>query len=373
MGYTVFTIALALGYLLLQGYYTYHWRKTISFKIPDEFTPGDGITVVLIARNEEEYIIPCIKSISSQHYPEHLLEIIVVNDRSTDQTPLLIESLAKSRLWLLNLSDFPEYIHPPAFKKSAIELAVHHASYEVVVVTDADCIHDPEWLRHISYAFEKTGAMMLTGPVLLNESKTFIEKLQEMENLAFMMVTAGGITSGLHYIANGGNMAFSKKAFTDIGGYRDNYLYASGDDMFLIEKMKERFPGQIIFLKSKDAIAYTYGKENWTSLIRQRVRWAGKNNALKSPVINRIWGFIGFYHMMLLITFLMPWFGYATFLPFGILLISKCIADFILIREASIYFKKESILKSFFPLQAGYMVYILLLGWNLLKGTKSDW
>lgn len=60
--------------------------------------------------------------------------------------------------------------------------------------------------------------------------------MQEVEQITLMLITGAGITSRIHDIANGANMAFRKSAFRDVNGYEGNMQYASGDDMFLIEK-----------------------------------------------------------------------------------------------------------------------------------------
>jgi cellulose synthase/poly-beta-1,6-N-acetylglucosamine synthase-like glycosyltransferase len=197
--------------------------------------------------------------------------------------------------------------------------------------------------------------------------------MQQMEQLALMLITGAGIQSSLHDMANGANMAFSKKAFKDVKGFEGNYSFASGDDMFLIEKMRAQFPNQIQFLKSPTAAVYTNPKSDWTSFLQQRLRWAGKNNGLLNPTINRIWMFIGIYHFMLVILFLLACFNWTSWSPFLIMLGSKWILDYLIIEKASRFFLNKNSFLYFIPLQILYTCYVLRLGIDMLLGRKGDW
>lgn len=101
-----------------------------------------------------------------------------------------------------------------------------------------------------------------------------------------------------------------------VNGYEGNEQYASGDDMFLIEKMSMAFPGKIAFAKSLQATVYTGGKKNWSSFFKQRLRWAGKNKGLQQKAISRIWAFVGAYHIALLVFFVTALFHRTSSWPF---------------------------------------------------------
>ena len=373
MGFILIATLFASAYLLLQLFYLYHWKCTSEINVPGDFIPTSSMTIVVVARNEEKSIERCIRGILEQHYPENLFEVIVVNDRSTDDTVEIIHKIQHPNFRLLNLHEFPDSIHVPAFKKSAIELAIGKAQHDWIVVSDADCLHPVEWLRTIAYTQSLIDAVFLTGPVRISSSNSIIEKMQEMELQVLMLITAAGIRSGLHDMANGANMAFSKQAFNDVGGYSGNYEYASGDDMFLVEKMRSAFPEKISFIKSKSAIVETSAQPNWNSLLKQRLRWAGKNKGLKSPVINMIWSFIGLYHILVILMIVLPFFTSCSWWPFIILILIKWVADFIISKSVSGFLGSLKNLSLFIPLQILYGYYVIQLGWNLIFARKADW
>ena len=221
---TVVLIALgfALPYLLLQAYYLFYWHKTKPVSIPSDYIGSASVTIVVVAHNESKSITSCLQGILKQAYPAHLMEIIVIDDHSTDATIDEVQKIGSERIALYNLKDYPEYIKATAYKKSSITLAVDKSTSEYIVITDADCVHSSQWLNTVVYGLEKNQNAFQTAPVILDGNNSLLSEMQETEQLVLMLITAAGITSGLHDIANGANMAFRKSAFLKVDGYTGN-------------------------------------------------------------------------------------------------------------------------------------------------------
>ena len=370
-------IGVALGfsilYFLLQFRYFYYWNRIPVVSVPTHFSGEHGVTIIIVARNEEKSIGRCLKGIIAQSYSPDLMDIIVVDDHSTDATLHEIYTIGHPKVRVFSLKDFPEYIHGKAFKKSGITLAVDKARFESIIVTDADCVHSPDWLRTMMYNFQQQNAAFQTAPVLIDEGNSLLIKMQEMEQLMLMLITGAGMQSRIHDLANGANMSFRKSAFLEVKGFEGNYEYPSGDDMFLIEKMRIAFPDQISFVKSIQATAFTEGKQTWTALFKQRLRWAGKNKGLKNKSISRIWLFVGTYHVVMILALLAALFHLISPLPFILLLCVKWTMDYLLLATIASFVKKTSLLKYFVPLQFLYSYYVLRLGLMMMMGKKGDW
>jgi hypothetical protein len=188
-----------------------------------------------------------------------------------------------------------------------------------------------------------------------------------------MLITCAGIRSGWHDMANGANMMFSKTAFQKVKDFEGNYHFASGDDMFLIEKMRAVYPDQIAFVKSDRAAVVTQGKKTWRALIAQRLRWAGKNKGLKNNVIRKVWSFVGTYHFFLTITLMAALLSLLPWKPFLILLIVKWLADYFVLNSAATFFKRADLVRLFVTLQLFYFWYILRISFAMFTGQKGDW
>ncbi len=373
MIFLTIALGLALFYMAIQFQYLYYWDQIKPLPVPPEFTPSTGITVIVVARNEADVIVACLQGLLSQSYPSTLFEIIVIDDHSTDITVAKILPLQNQNLQLLLLQDFPGYIQVPAYKKSAITLGVEKARHELILVSDADCIYPMEWMKTIAFHFEKSGACFQTAPVLLFQGRSLLEQMQEVEMLVYMLITGAGIRSRLHDMANGANMAFTKAAFRAVHGYEGNFQYASGDDLFLAEKMGKMFPKKIHFAKSIEATVLTKGKANWSDLLKQRRRWASKNKGLKNKSVSLVWFFIGLYHFFLLLFFILTIFHITRWGPFLVMLILKWVADYFVLQSAADFFNRSSLLRNFIPMQLLFSWYILRLSAYMIMGKKADW
>jgi cellulose synthase/poly-beta-1,6-N-acetylglucosamine synthase-like glycosyltransferase len=369
------TISLTFGliYLVLQLQYVFFWNNIPHQVMPEADVASSSVSVIVPARNAAETILSCVEGLLAQYYPPSLYEIILVDDHSTDETANLISAIDDQRIRLIHLQDFPEFIHPPAYKKSAITLGVAMAKHPIILVTDADCLHPRSWIHSVANSFENTNAVFQASPVLLVPGNTLLEKMQEVEMLVYMLITGSGIRSGLHYLANGANMSFSKTAFDAVRGYEGNYTYASGDDLFLVEKMKTAYPGRISFVKSLESTLLTKGKTNWPDLLKQRRRWASKNMKLTDSTISAIWLFVGLFHFALLAFFVLAVFHILSWWSFLILISCKWVADWMLLQQAARFFRRPSILRLFIPLQFLYSWYLLSVSISMVAGKSTDW
>lgn len=77
-------------------------------------------------------------------------------------------------------------------------------------------------------------------------------------------------------MCNGANLAYTRKAFEEAGGFSGIDSIASGDDMLLMHKIYKRYPGKVMFLKSKEAVVQTEPVKTIGEFFNQRIRWASK-------------------------------------------------------------------------------------------------
>ena len=242
-------------------------------------TDSPSVSVLIPARNEEKHIEASLASLRAQDYTDGRLEVLIVDDHSEDGTADLVrrEIETDSRFRLLSL--------PAASngKKSAITSGVENASGEIIVTTDADCLHDTGWLRAMTAPFradaEGKAADVVAGPVVYERRDSMFARLQALEFLGLVGVGAGFFGIGYPRLCNGANFAYRKTMFEAVGGYDGNADVHSGDDEFLLHRIVYFEGGRAEFATGSAAVVRTEGAHSIGAFLRQRIRWSSKTGS----------------------------------------------------------------------------------------------
>ncbi|WP_246229550.1 glycosyltransferase family 2 protein [Mucilaginibacter humi] len=125
--------------------------------------------------------------------------------------------------------------------------------------------------------------------------------MQTLEFSFLIGVGAAFIGNGRASTCNGANFAYRKDTFYEVGGFTGIDELASGDDELLLQKVAERFPGKIGFLKFRDAIVYTHAKYNLKEFLQQRRRWASKSTKYKDKKVIAVAIFMWMFNMTMLV------------------------------------------------------------------------
>lgn len=256
------------------------------------------VSVIIAARNEELNIRRTITSILNQNFPEELLELIIIDDHSDDNTSAIVREYTENGVKLIQLN---ENGRMNSYKKLAISRAIDCCRGEIIITTDADCRMGPNWLTTVIGTFEKENAYLLSSPVVYSEEKSFFERLQTLEFLYLIGLGAAGIGNRKPTTCNGANLAYRKDIFTQMGGFKGIDELASGDDELFLHKVAEKFPERIAFCKSEEAIVYTDAKPDLSSFISQRRRWASKSTKYKNKGVIALGIAIWLFNVLLLV------------------------------------------------------------------------
>ena len=356
---TTATIILAISYAVLM----YNWYKWWE-RIP-EFDAGKSnmrVSVIIPAKDEEAALADCIRSVLAQDHRN--LEILIVDDHSADKTSEIANSFAPQGVRLLRMADVKSQEGEVAYKKRAIEEGVRQSTGELIVTTDADCIHPSSWITAVVAAFEQSDSVMMTGPVLFQHDDSFFQRFQALDYSGMIGITGASVQMGMHNLANGANLAFLKSAFNDVDGYAGIDHKASGDDMLLIYKIARAFSGRVGFVKSKEAVVYTRPAYDLTEFFHQRLRWTSKSFSYQDRRITFILAAIYLLNVLLLVNL-------ASYLmhPASISLIRlvlqaalMMLADYFFLRKMTHYFDCGDLMRSFLPSQLTHVLYIVIIG-----------
>lgn len=351
-------------YALLMLTFTFKWLSLPVF-VSSGKELNTSVSVILPARNEEENIAECLKNILAQDYPHQLIEIIVADDNSTDKTVLTVEKIIaenpQRKISLLKLKDISA---SAMFKKRAITEAVAVSTGKLIVTTDADCRMDVNWLKVLIDYYEQHKPKMLLAPVTFSNEKSVFEKLQTLEFIGYIGVSAAAVAMKNPLMCNGANLMYEREVFNEVGGYKHNDNLASGDDVFLMLKIKKKFPGAIHFLKSKNAIVHTFAQKSMNDFFQQRKRWLSKRPGYKDFSVIATALLVYAFNLFVLLGFILSLFsGSKSFMIlFGILFLLKCFSDFIFLYPVAKFFGRRELLWWFLPEQILVILYVTLMG-----------
>lgn len=353
---------LAAGYLLLVAWYRRAWQRLPYYQVPPAYQPATHLSVVVPARNEEGQIGPCLHSLLAQQYPPHLLQIIVVDDASTDNTAQLVQAVAAhdARVQLLPLPPTVQHAH----KKRAIEAGIAAATGTLVVCTDADCTHAPQWLRSLAHAHEVGGAVFVAGPVAYHTQPTVLSVFQTLDFATLQGITGASVGAGVHAMCNGASIAYSRQAFYEVGGFKGIDKLPTGDDMLLMYKIWQRYPQQVQWLKSRDALVHTHACPSWQAFLQQRIRWASKAAYFDDRRIFLVLLLVYLFNAGLLLLLLTGFFVHAWLGWWALgMLAAKALVEAWMLAPVLRFFQQQRWLRWFGWLQVPHLLYTVLAGW----------
>ena len=279
--FSILFISLSVIYALTLLFFRRGLRKLKAGKSKNQ----PKVSIVIAARNEEKHIHRCISAIINQKYPKHRFEIIVIDDRSEDRTAEIVKNLAirYERIKLLQIHDTSPHLAP---KKRAIDLGIRHATGDIIVTTDADCKPGPFWISTLMKYFEPSVGMVAGfNPYKIDNSKNnLFHQMLALDYFAMACVAAA--TAGLSFpiSCSGGNLAYRKDVYFQIGGFRNISNWISGDDDFLLEQLREKTTWKIRYATNPKTFVSTEPPENVKAFIHQRIRYASKGRHYKLSV-----------------------------------------------------------------------------------------
>ena len=316
-------------------------------------------TVIIPARNEASNIKACVDSILNQDYPADAFEIIVIDDFSEDDTAFIVHALSQQypQVRLLKLADHCKEGETLAYKKKAIEIAVAEAKGDWILTTDADCIVPQRWLLLYNAYIQANQPCFVAAPVMFIKSAGVLNQFQMLDFLALQGITAAAVGAGKHSMSNGANLGFEKTAFIAVGGYQGVDHIASGDDMFLMHKMKQTLHKPVGYLFHPDAIVLTAAMDTWKGFIMQRIRWASKARYYDDRSITMVLTLVYFFNLSFVcLVFMGSW---STLL---IALAFKTFFELFFLDPVANFFKMQPELKYFVLYQPIHIVYNIAAG-----------
>jgi cellulose synthase/poly-beta-1,6-N-acetylglucosamine synthase-like glycosyltransferase len=253
------------------------------------------LSIIIAAKNEEKNIISLFDSLEKSNYPTENFEVIIVDDNSSDKTAELVQSrVSGNNNYTFIKAENKEF----EGKKGALSIGIKSAKYNFIVITDADCKPEPNWLNEMASALDY-GYDFVFGPAPIQQGRTLVEKLSAFENLRNTYLTVAAVGLNIPYSAAARSFAFRKTSFERIGGYSKTIETLSGDDDLLLrEAVKNNMLiGTVI---QPDSLVYSSAPKNFEQYFQQKKRHlqTSFHYLFKQKM------FLGFWHLINLISLL---------------------------------------------------------------------
>jgi len=347
-GYSAAVIVIAFGLSRL--------RKPTSIDQP-------SVSVVVAARNEENNIGALLSALINQDYPAEKLEIIIVDDASTDGTASIIQDFLckhdRSRIRQILVKDRQNVISP---KKQALNLGIHQAKGDIVLLTDADCVPPPGWISGMTKYFTAPVGMVIGfSPYELPHLRNLWEYLLAIDSLSLAALAAGTAGWARPATCNGRNLAYRKDAFEQVGGFEDIKQFVSGDDDLFLRVVMQKTQLQVCYAYDAELVVPTKLLTSWRQFYHQRIRHASKGRSYgwrATVALSTVY----FYNLLLLTALLGAVIAPPLIFFFLLALLIKSFAEFVLLYIFARRMHRTSILRCF-PLAALlHIVYVVVFG-----------
>jgi glycosyltransferase involved in cell wall biosynthesis len=227
-----------------------------------------GVTIVVCAHNEHMNLRDLVPFLASQDYPD--FEVLVMDDRSTDDTDRLLEELAVDYPNVRTIRVDKEYGHVTP-KKYALTIALKKAQYPIVLLTDADCRPTSRnWLRLMIAAGQEKQKQVVLGFSPYVRYPGLLNFLIRSETLSTAVQYLSLALAGKPYMGVGRNLSYSKDLFFGNKGFYSHMNVLGGDDDLFINEVATA-QNTTVSLHS-DTFMWSEPKHSWREWSRQKRR-----------------------------------------------------------------------------------------------------
>ena len=236
--------------------------------------PGEGppvlqeglprVSILIPAHNEENVIGGLLKSLVTQDYPKELMEVIVINDGSTDKTGDIAKAFAK-RFNFVKVVD----IYPGGNGKAqALNIGLEHAKGDVILVFDADYVPMFDCVRRLVENLMDGRYGVVQGNIIPYNHGTFFSKVVRLERLVGYELEFPVRDALSLFVQYGGTVGgFRREVIERVGKWRRNTLAEDTD--LTCRAMIHGFKIKYV----RDALALEQAVDNLWAYIKQRFRW----------------------------------------------------------------------------------------------------
>ena len=263
------TLIAGFLYFLLAATYSWsfnHLKMKRSFK-------KRLVSVIIACRNEEETLPRLLTLLVNQTYPQDLYEVIVANDDSDDKSEDILRKFSE-KFKVINYFNVKDRNLAVSPKKNALSQAITRSKGEILLLTDADCFPKSTWIESMVQGFADDVSMLAgySSTEIDWKKASFVQKFEHIDLLCLYIGLAGGFAMGKQFTAIGQNLAYTRAAYEQVGGFSKINHLVSGDDCNFLQLLRKEGL-KIKFNFDEDSFVKTKPILSWRKLFNQHSRW----------------------------------------------------------------------------------------------------
>jgi glycosyltransferase involved in cell wall biosynthesis len=236
-------IVFIFTFLVQQAFYWIFFARLAFFKKNPAQSGTGGISVVICARNEHDWLKENLPLILDQDYPD--FEVVVVNWASDDESSFLLSRM-NDQFPNLKIVEIRENLNFFSGKKFPLSIGIKSAKNDMIVVTNADCRPvSRNWLSLMRSGFSGYTEIVV-GYGSYKKKRGLLNKLIRFDTAHIAFRYLSFALAGIPYMGVGRNMAYLKSLFYKNQGFISHYRITSGDDDLFINKVARRNNTRII-------------------------------------------------------------------------------------------------------------------------------
>ena len=195
------------------------------------------VSVIVPSFNRAEKLVETIESIESNNSPKLNMEIVVVDDCSTDRTPQVIRDLEKKYSNIKGITN-KKNSGPAVSRNRGISIS----KGDLIFFTDDDCIVPNDWINQYVGFFKKHPEVYGAGGILEAKDKNIFSRLEKVKD-AILGITYAEERIGNSEIKTGftNNCVYRKEVFKKIGKFKENFRVPAGEDLEFSQRVASKY------------------------------------------------------------------------------------------------------------------------------------
>ena len=325
------------------------------------------VSVVVCARDEANNLEQNLPEVLMQDYP-YTHEVIVVNDNSHDDTKYFLEEMEKTFRQLKPVTLTQEALHIPG-KKFPLSVGIKTAKYEVLLLTDADCMPaSNKWISKMQDGYSE-GKQVVLGYGAFHKRNGLLNKLVRYETFHAALQYLSYALAGKPYMGVGRNLSYKKELFFTNKGFSSiNHIPGGDDDLFINKVATAKNTGIVV---DKDAFTLSEAPKDFNGWWRQKSRHYSTSRFYKTrhQFFLALYAFSHFFFYPLLAASIIFYSWWLALSVFGLRFIVQAIVSYKTMKRLN----EPDLFPIFWLLDIWQFFYYLIFSVTLIKKPRNTW